>query len=71
MFQRWIALLVICLFVSFLLGFRTSYVTGIQPGYFEKKEAPAYGVGGGEGLGVDLDKEVEDYFKNLYKDDEE
>ncbi len=61
----------VALLVSFLLGFRVSYVSGIQPGYYEKKEAPAYGVGGGEGLGVDLDKEVEDFYKNLYKDDEE
>ena len=71
MVPRWIALLLVSLLVSFVLGFRVSYVAGIQPGYFEKKEAPAYGVGGGTGLGVDLEKEVEDYFKNLYKDDEE
>ena len=71
MVPRWLVLLLVSLLVSFVLGFRVSYVSGIQPGYFEKKEAPAYGVGGGEGLGVDLDKEVEDYFKNLYKDDDE
>ena len=71
MVPRWVALLLVALLVSFLLGFRVSYVSGIQPGYYEKKEAPAYGVGGGEGLGVDLDKEVEDFYKNLYKDDEE
>ena len=70
MVSRWIVLIAISLVVSFLIGFGVSYVSGIQPGYFEKKEAPAYGVSGGEGLGVDLDKEVEDYFKNLYKDDE-
>ena len=69
MVPRWVALLLVALLVSFLLGFRVSYVSGIQPGYYEKKEAPAYGVGGGEGLGVDLDKEVEDFYKDLYKEE--
>lgn len=68
---RWITIAVIALLLSFSLGFKISFDQGIQPGYYEKKEAPAYGVGGGEGLGVDLDKAMADYFKDLYKDDEE
>jgi len=68
---RWIIASVIALLLTFIVGFRVSYVQGIQPGYYEKKEAPAYGVGGGGGLDVDLDKATEDYFKSLYKDDEE
>jgi len=68
--SRWIVAISITLLLTFLVGFRVSYVKGIQPGYFEKKEAPAYGVGGGEAFGKDLDKEVQDYFKNLYKEEE-
>ena len=49
-----------------------SYSTGIQPGYFEKAEAPAYGVGGGEILGAGMGDEFQEYLKalNLEEDDE-
>jgi hypothetical protein len=69
--RRWVAISVIALLLSFSLGFKVSFDQGIQPGYFEKAEAPAYGTGGGGGLGVDLDKATEEYFKNLLKDDDE
>lgn len=67
--SRWIALTVIILLLAFTVGFRLSYVSGIQPGYFEKQEAPAYGVGGGELMGAGMDKEVQDYYKNLYEEE--
>lgn len=70
--SRWLALLLVLFTVAFLIGFNSSYGDGIQPGYFEKAEAPAYGVSdGGEGLGVEMDEDIEKFFKDLYKDDEE
>lgn len=67
---RWIVAAAVGMLLTFLVGFKVSYSEGIQPGYFEKKEAPAYGVGGGETFGKDLDKDVQDYFKNLYKEEQ-
>jgi hypothetical protein len=64
-----IIVIIMTLFTA--VGFGTSYVDGIQPGYFEKQEAPAYGVGGGEGFGADLGKDVEEFYKDLYAEDEE
>jgi hypothetical protein len=69
--SRWVALGVVILILAFALGFSKSYVSGIQPGYFEKQEAPAYGVGGGDGLGADLSKDMEEHYKSLYQEDEE
>jgi len=51
-----------------LLGFRMSDLSGIQPGYFEKQEAPAYGVAAVKALGSDLGKDYEEHFKSLYKE---
>ena len=40
--SRWTTVALIAgLFVTFILGYRLSYRSGIQPGYFEKAEAPA------------------------------
>ncbi|MEJ2313483.1 MAG: hypothetical protein P8Y85_01615 [Nitrospirota bacterium] len=66
--KRWIALVAVVLGVAFGVGFRSSYVSGIQPGYFEKQEAPAYGVGGGEGFAAGMSKDVQEHFKTLYED---
>lgn len=64
--SRLFLLLVILMGMAFSVGFMTSHSSGIQPGYFEKAEAPAYGVGGGEeGIGADLDQEAADYYKQL------
>lgn len=67
--KTWIAVLAFTLAVGAFFGFRTSNATGIQPGYFEKQEAPAYGVSEDKALGSDLGKEYEEYFKNLYKEE--
>ncbi len=48
-------------------GFRVSRHGGIQPGYFEKQEAPAYGVSKEKPLGSDLGKPYEEYFRKLYE----
>ena len=39
-----------------------------QPGYFEKQEAPAYGVSAVKALGSDLGKKYEEHFKRLYEE---
>ncbi len=64
---KWILGLVIALLLAGTVGFRSSYQTGIQPGYFEKQEAPAYGVADDKPMGSEFGKEYEEYFKKLYK----
>jgi hypothetical protein len=49
-----------------LAGFRASSQGGIQPGYFEKQEAPAYGVSKDKPMGSELGKDYEEHFKKLY-----
>jgi len=63
-----IAMYVTAFAVGALLGFGMSDRSGIQPGYFEKQEAPAYGVSAVKALGSDLGKEYEEHFKSLYKE---
>lgn len=66
---KWILALVIALLLAGAAGFRSSYATGIQPGYFEKQEAPAYGVSEEKPMGSEFGKEYQEYFKNLYKEE--
>lgn len=60
------------LFAAFALaalaGFRVSSRGGIQPGYFEKQEAPAYGVSKEKAMGSELGKEFEEHYRKLYDD---
>ena len=39
---KYIVIILISLVLGSLLGFSASYRTGIQPGYFEKQEAPTW-----------------------------
>ena len=66
--RKQIAMFVTAFAVGALLGFGMSDRSGIQPGYFEKQEAPAYGVSAVKALGSDLGKEYEEHFKSLYKE---
>ena len=68
MHKNRIAMFVAAFAVGALLGFRMSDLSGIQPGYFEKQEAPAYGVAAVKALGSDLGKDYEEHFKSLYKE---
>lgn len=68
MSKNWIAAFMAAFAVGGLLGFSVSDATGIQPGYFEKQEAPAYGSSEVKALGSDLGKEYEEHFKRLYKE---
>lgn len=64
---HWIAITVAALVLSFSAGYRTSARTGVQPGYFEAVEAGGYG---GEETTIEgISKEVQDYYKNLYKEE--
>jgi len=66
---KWIAAALLALLIGAAAGFGSSYRTGIQPGYFEKQEAPAYGVSDDKPMGSDFGKEYEDYFKKLYQEE--
>lgn len=65
---RWIALVAGILIMAFVFGYSTSDRSGMQPGYFEKAEAPAYGVGGGESFAKELGSDYEKHLKELYKE---
>ncbi len=67
--SKWIAALLIALLLGATAGFGASYRTGIQPGYFEKQEAPAYGVADDKPMGSEFGKEYEDYFEKLYQEE--
>lgn len=57
------------LLVTFGIGFKISNASGIQAGYFEKAEAPAYGVSGGDKEETGLSAEADKYFEDLLKED--
>jgi hypothetical protein len=67
MSARAIAVLVAALVASAAAGFEISSRGGIQPGYFEKQEAPAYGVSKDKPIGSELGKEYEEHFRKLYE----
>ena len=67
--SRWMTFALLSgLVITFVIGFRLSQQSGIQPGYFEKAEAPAYGVGGMEVIGAGLGEDFQEHLKNLYED---
>lgn len=66
--KKQLAMFVTTFAAGALLGFGVSDRSGIQPGYFEKQEAPAYGVSAVKALGSDLGREYEEHFKSLYKE---
>lgn len=68
MTPRQVGVLVAAFVLAAILGFRTSSGGGIQPGYFEKQEAPAYGVARDRPMGSELGKEYEEHFRELYDD---
>jgi hypothetical protein len=63
------ALIAIALWaLGFLGGYTLSSFSGIQPGYFEAAEAGGYGS---PEITIDgISKEVQDYYKDLYKEEE-
>jgi|GEM_PF-946035 len=65
---KWLVIILVIMMLGALAGFRVSYVSGIQPGYFEKQEAPAYGASEDKTIGSELGKEYEEHFKEMYKE---
>ena len=65
--KRMMIITFLCLILAFMYGYINSYSSGIQPGYFEKAEAPAYGVGGG-GAFSGMDEEFQKHLEGLYED---
>jgi hypothetical protein len=68
--RRLLILMVVILVLAFTYGYINSYSSGIQPGYFEKAEAPAYGVGGGEAFSG-MDEKFQEHLKELYQEEDE
>jgi len=64
---KFLAVIAVIFVLGVLLGFKTSYGVPIQPGYFEKQEAPAYGASETKAIGAEFGKEYEEHFKDLYK----
>jgi len=67
--KKWIAVIAVIFLLGVLFGFKTSYGVPIQPGYFEKQEAPAYGVSEDKALGSEFGKEYEEHYRDLYRKD--
>jgi hypothetical protein len=67
--KRMIIITFFCLILAFMYGYINSYSSGIQPGYFEKAEAPAYGVGGGSAFSG-MDEEFQKHLEELYQEDD-
>jgi hypothetical protein len=65
---HWLLIAVALWALGFLGGYKMSSASGIQPGYFEAAEAGGYG--GGEVTIEGISNEVQDYYKNLYKEEE-
>jgi hypothetical protein len=65
----WVTLIVLVWLGSFAAGFAASSATGVQPGYFEAAEAGGYGSSGDATI-EGMSKDVQDYYKDLYKDAE-
>jgi hypothetical protein len=65
---HWAAIAAALWILGFLGGYKASSSSGIQPGYFEAAEAGGYG--GGEVTIEGISKDVQDHYKNLYKEEE-
>ncbi len=63
--KNFMALVIVIFILMSIVGLRRSHVSGIQPGYFEKAEAPAYGVGGVEKAVEGIDEEFQKYYEDL------
>jgi len=61
----WILLAAIIWTVGVAAGYAISSKSGVQIGYFESAEAGGYGSTGDSVEGID--KQTQDYYKDLYK----
>jgi hypothetical protein len=67
--KKWALAVGVVFITGALLGFGTSYRIPIQPGYFEKQEAPAYGASEEKAIGSEFGKKFEQHYKDLYKEE--
>jgi hypothetical protein len=65
---HWVLIALTVWLLGFLGGYTMSSSSGIQPGYFEAAEAGGYG--GAEVTIEGISQEVQDYYKNLYADEQ-
>ncbi len=65
----WVVIAVAIWAAGFVGGYNASSATGIQPGYFEAAESGGYG--GGDTSVEGITEEVQDYYKDLYKEEKE
>jgi hypothetical protein len=66
---QWVAVAGAIWIALFAVGYAASSATGVQPGYFEAVEAGGYG-GAGDAVIEGIDKKTQDYYKNLYKEEQ-
>lgn len=63
---HWVLLSLTVWALGFAGGYTMSSSSGIQPGYFEAVEAGGYGAA--ETTIEGISREVQDYYKDLYKE---
>jgi hypothetical protein len=61
----WIIIAAVIWCIAVFAGYRVSSATGVQVGYFEAAEAGGYGAPSDTVEGID--KQTQDYYKDLYK----
>jgi len=61
----WIFLAAVIWCIAVFAGYKVSFATGVQVGYFEAAEAGGYGAPSDTVEGID--KKTQDYYKDLYK----
>ena len=62
----WIALAAVIWCMAFVVGYKVSYASGVQVGYFESAEAGGYGAPSDTVEGIDT--KTQDYYKDLYEE---
>lgn len=65
---HWVLIALALWTLGFLGGYTLSSSSGIQPGYFEAAEAGGYGSP--EVTIENISQEVQDYYKDLYKEEQ-
>lgn len=63
--RLWIAIVASAFLFCYMLGYIVSAKTGVEPGFFEQPEAGGYGVAAEKSSASGLDKDMQDYYKNL------
>ncbi len=62
----WIVLAAVVFVVAFFAGYKASSASGFQVGYVEAAESGGYGATGDTPV-EGIDKQTQEYYKDLYK----